>query len=54
MSASRGFRPVGVENIYADTLANSLKRAVRAGGDQMALDVERVVDRGVCGKKFLG
>ena len=30
------------------------KRAVRLGGDEMALDVEGVVDGGVCGKKFLG
>ena len=30
------------------------KRAVRVGGDEMALDVEGVVDGGVCGKKFLG
>src|SRR5208337_1315363 len=30
------------------------KRAVRVGRDEMALDVEGVVDGGVCGKKFLG
>ncbi len=32
----------------------SAKRAVRLGGDEMALDVEGIVDGGVCGKKFLG
>src|SRR5271166_3510406 len=32
----------------------SAKRAVRVGGDETALDVEGVVDGGVCGKKFLG
>jgi hypothetical protein len=30
------------------------KRAVRAGGDEVALDVEGIVDGGVCGKKLLG
>src|SRR5208337_830568 len=33
---------------------DTAKRAVRLGGDEMALDVEGVVDGGVCGKKFLG
>ena len=33
---------------------NTAKRAVRVGGDEMALDVESVVDGGVRGKKFLG
>ena len=33
---------------------HSAKRAVRAGGDEMALDVEGVVDGGMCGKKLLG
>ncbi len=32
----------------------SAERAVRVGGDEMALDVEGIVDGGVCGKKFLG
>ncbi len=30
------------------------KRAVRVGGDEVALDVEGVVDGGMCGKKLLG
>jgi len=30
------------------------KRAVRLGGDEVALDVETIVDGGVRGKKFLG
>jgi len=33
---------------------DTAKCAVRLGGDEMALDVEGVVDGGVCGKKFLG
>ena len=33
---------------------DSAKRAVRLGGDEMALDVEGVVDGGVCGNKLLG
>ena len=33
---------------------DTAKRAVRLGGDEMALDVEGIVDGGVCGKKFLG
>ncbi len=32
----------------------SAKRAVRLGRSEMALDVESVVEGGVCGKKFLG
>ena len=32
----------------------SAKRAMRLGGVEMALDVEGIVDGGVCGKKFLG
>ena len=35
-------------------IADSAKRTVRLGGGEMALDVEGVVDGGVCGKKFLG
>ena len=33
---------------------NTAKRAVRLGGDEMALDVEGIVDGGMCGKKLLG
>ena len=33
---------------------DTAKRAVRLGGDEMALDVEGIVDGGVCGEKFLG
>src|SRR5271157_505108 len=33
---------------------DTAKCAVRLAGDEMALDVEGVVDGGVCGKKFLG
>ena len=32
----------------------SAKHVVRWGRDEMALDVEGIVDGGVCGKKFLG
>ncbi len=31
---------------------DSAKRAVRLGGDEMALDVEGVEDSGVCGRNF--
>ena len=33
---------------------DSAKRALRVGGDEVALDVEGVVDGGMCGKKLLG
>src|SRR5208337_897094 len=33
---------------------DTAKHAVRLGGDEMALDVEGIVDGGVGGKKFLG